>query len=278
MRQLETERDADAVLQRYDRLANAPWSPFREHIHHGYWVETDDLLIAQTKLVEKLAHFVEIPRGTHVLDIGCGTGGADRWLAQNLGCSVLGISISPVEIKIATEKAQAAGLEKLLEFHVMDANQLDLPAASFDAVWVLETSEHLSGKKCFFEKCARVLKPGGRLALAMCLAAENPTPRQSRLLVTARKVLLTEPLATLSEYVTAVRAAAFEQIKTEEITSQVAETWSRISDLLRKQDRPSLSDARMRRAIVNLLAAMRAAYAAEAMRYSILSARRSTIK
>jgi len=85
---------------------------------------------------------------------------------------------------------------------------------------------------------------------------------------------LTEPLATLPEYVTAVRAAAFEQIKTEEITSQVAETWSRISDLQRKQDRPSLRDARMRRAIVNLLAAMRAAYAAEAMRYGILSAKK----
>ena len=62
--------------------------------------------------------------------------------------------------------------------------------------------------------------------------------------------------------------------KTEEITSQVAETWSRISDLQRKQDRPSLRDARMRRAIVNLLAAMRAAYAAEAMRYGILSAKK----
>lgn len=271
----ERRQSNDAVRERYDRLASAPASPFTEHVHHGYWAGASDLLTAQTKLIEKLARFARIPRGARVLDIGCGTGGAARWLAENLGCSVLGISISPVEIAIATGKARAAGAENLIEFCVRDANKMDFLEASFDAVWILETSEHLADKRRFFEGCARVLKSGGRLALAACTATEKPRARQTELLSEVRKVLLTEPLATLPGYTAWISESGFEQIKTEDMTGQVAETWSRISDLLRKQSRSSSGNRGDEREMIKLLAAMRAAYAENAMSYGILSAQKN---
>ncbi|MEO5856466.1 MAG: methyltransferase domain-containing protein [Chthoniobacterales bacterium] len=112
------------MRQRYDRLTQAPAEFFGEHVHHGYWIEARDILAAQRALIAKLADFAGVARAARVLDVGCATGGSARWLAQNLDCSVLGISISEKEIAAATNKARVAGLADRLEFRVMDATQL----------------------------------------------------------------------------------------------------------------------------------------------------------
>lgn len=82
----------------------------------------------------------------------------------------------------------------------MNASYLDLPASGFDAVWVVETSEHLKDKRQFMETCAPVLKPDGVLALSACVAVEEPTERQSELLAKVCHVLLLPSLATLAQY------------------------------------------------------------------------------
>lgn len=268
----------DDVRQRYDQLAGAPGSPFAEHIHHGYWVGTDDLLAAQTKLIEKLAHFAQIPRGAHILDVGCGTGGSASWLAQNLSCSVLGMSISEKEIALARSKARTSESKALLEFRVGDANKMDFPEASFEAVWILETSEHLSDKRRFLGDCARVLKSGGRLALGTCLAPTHPTAQQTERLAEVSRVLLTEPLGALPDYVAWTRANGFDQIETEEITDEVAPTWGHLLERMREERENSLGDKLARRQIIKLLTTMKAAYAARAIDYALLSASRNNSK
>ena len=45
----------------------------------------------------------QIPRGSSVLDIGCGIGGTARYLAKTLDCHVTGITISPTQVKIARD-------------------------------------------------------------------------------------------------------------------------------------------------------------------------------
>lgn len=268
----QRQRSDDAVRERYDRLASASASPFTEHVHHGYWDGAGDPLAAQVRLIEKLVHFASIPRGARVLDIGCGTGGAARWLAENLGCSVLGISISPVEVAAAIEKARGSGVENLIEFHVADANKMDFPEASFDAVWIVETSEHLVDKRRFLENCARVLKPGGRLALATCLAPAHPMPRQIERLAEVGRVLLTEPLNPLPDYIEWTRVSGFSQIMTKEITDQVAPTWSHLLERTSNEHDDSLGEKLARRQVIKLLTTMKAAYADGAIGYGLLSA------
>lgn len=263
---------AKAVRQRYDRLASVPASSFAEHVHHGYWLGAGDLAAAQTKLIEELARFARIPRGARVLDIGCGTGGSARWLVENLSCSVLGISISPVEIANATAKASAAGMHEQVKFRVGDANNLDFPEASFDAVWIVETSEHVSDRRHFFETCARLLASGGRIAIATCVSPAQPTPPQIKRLGTVRRVLLTEPLSTLAEYVDWMRARGFDQIQTKEITDRVAPTWSYLLQELRKERDHSLDDKMAQREMFKLLTTMKTAYADGAIGYALLSA------
>jgi MPBQ/MSBQ methyltransferase len=98
-----------------------------------------------------------------VLDVGCGIGGSARILARDYGLDVLGISISPGQIRRAQELTPA-GLS--CRFAVMDALDLELPDAGFDAVWSVEAGPHMPDKQRYADELLRVLKPGGRLAVA----------------------------------------------------------------------------------------------------------------
>ena len=96
-----------------------------------------------------------------MLDIGCGLGGSALWLADQFDCEVTGITISPVQARMAAAKAKARGLAQLVQFQVQDANEWQPEPARVDMIRVMESGEHFHDKPLFFDRCALALKPGG---------------------------------------------------------------------------------------------------------------------
>jgi 2-polyprenyl-3-methyl-5-hydroxy-6-metoxy-1,4-benzoquinol methylase len=100
-----------------------------------------------------------------ILSIGCGNGELERHLAM-MGvfrhCEAM--DISPGSIATARAQAAAAGLTNI-DYRVTDANLLELPAASYDAVWFNSSLHHIAEleRACF--EVARSLRPGGWLFL-----------------------------------------------------------------------------------------------------------------
>jgi tocopherol O-methyltransferase len=107
----------------YDRLSFLYRLFWGEHLHHGYWDADQSAAQAQVRLMERLAEQARVPRGARVLDIGCGLGGSAFWLAYQFDCNVIGMTISPVQARMANKKAKARGLRDRVQFHVKDANQ-----------------------------------------------------------------------------------------------------------------------------------------------------------
>ena len=105
-----------------------------------------------------------IAPGERVLDIGCCIGRQACDLAGTFGASVLGITTSASGVAAATALASNKNLDGV-RFEQRDGMDNGLPDASFDVVWVLESSHLMRDRAALLAECARVLAPGGRLVL-----------------------------------------------------------------------------------------------------------------
>ncbi|MGF1480464.1 MAG: methyltransferase domain-containing protein [Cyanophyceae cyanobacterium] len=164
-------QSADSVANSYDQwtedgILEYYWG---EHIHLGHYgspPQRKDFLVAKVDFVHEMVKWGELhhlPRGTALLDVGCGIGGSSRILAQDYGFAVTGVTISPQQVKRAQELTPD---EVNASFLVNDAMQLSFPDASFDVVWSVEAGPHMPNKAVFAQELMRVLKPGGVLVVA----------------------------------------------------------------------------------------------------------------
>ena len=264
------------IRDHYDRLSALYSALWGDHIHHGYWEGGESPAAAQTKLVARLAERAGVPRGARVLDIGCGLGGSALWLARHLGCSVTGVTISPAQVLLATERARQEGLTEQVRFLALDANHLDLPPESFDVVWVIECSEHLADKARFLASSARLLQGGGKLALCAWLATDPCPPDNARLVAAVCRGMLCPSLASRNDYTRWMEAAHLEEIEAEDITDRVARTWTHCMAIVERPEIKvvlSFADAGTR-AFVQAFAAIHRAYAVGAMAYGMFTARK----
>jgi len=111
-----------------------------------------------------------------ILDVGCGIGGSSRWMAKCFpDAEVLGITLSPAQVKRATELAKEQGLTNV-KFQVTDALNTKFEDDTYDLVWGCESGEHMPDKKKYIEEMTRVLKPGGNWVMATWCEREPQPP------------------------------------------------------------------------------------------------------
>lgn len=118
----------------------------------------------------ELARDLGIDRDMQVLDVGCGLGGATRYLANEFGCRVTGLDLSADYCRVAANLSQSLGLDSLVTYRQGDATSLPFPDCSFDIVWTQHASMNIPDKAKLYHELWRVLKPRGRLAMYDILA------------------------------------------------------------------------------------------------------------
>lgn len=104
--------------------------------------------------------------GVQLLDVACGPGYVAA-AASRRGCSVLGIDFSQAMVELASQQNPES------EFRFGDAEALDLPADSTDAVVMNFGMLHLAQPERAIAEAFRVLSPGGRYAFTVWDAPER---------------------------------------------------------------------------------------------------------
>jgi 2-polyprenyl-3-methyl-5-hydroxy-6-metoxy-1,4-benzoquinol methylase len=96
---------------------------------------------------------------SRVIDVGCGAG----WFSEALagaGFSVVGVEVAQEPVRRA--RARVADVE----FLVVAEGELPFAAGSFDGAWLGEVLEHVQDGLGLLSEVARVIGPGGRLAVS----------------------------------------------------------------------------------------------------------------
>ncbi|MGK7870428.1 class I SAM-dependent methyltransferase [Falsiroseomonas sp. E2-1-a20] len=114
---------------------------------------------------DTLAELAGIGPGQLVLDAGSGVGGPARRLASRFGARVTGVELSETLHRTAIDLTRLVGLEE--KVRLLQGSILSLPFddASFDAVILQHVAMQISEKGRLFSELARVIRPGGCLAL-----------------------------------------------------------------------------------------------------------------
>jgi cyclopropane-fatty-acyl-phospholipid synthase len=114
--------------------------------------------------LERLCDKLDLQASDHVVEIGTGWGGFALHAAATRGCRVTTTTISREQREYALARVRAEGLEHLVA--VLGDDYRDL-RGSYDKLVSIEMIEAVGWKDfgTFFERCARLLRPDGVMAL-----------------------------------------------------------------------------------------------------------------
>ncbi len=109
---------------------------------------------------------IGIRPGEQVLDVGCGPGSLDRWLARHTqGANpITAVDVNGYFLREAAAIAEAEGLSDIISFGPGNAEDLPFPDNSFDVVMSHTVMEECDADLMLAE-LIRVAKPGGRVAV-----------------------------------------------------------------------------------------------------------------
>ncbi|MGN6170098.1 MAG: class I SAM-dependent methyltransferase [Solirubrobacteraceae bacterium] len=240
------------------------------------WLLGDELHPGGEATTRRALELIAVEPGERLLDIASGKGDSARLAARERGCVVTGIDYGEAAVIDATREGDAAGIGDRIAFRVGDAEALPVEDQTFDAVLCECSLCTFPDKPRALAEMRRVLRPGGRLAIADVIADHDRLPAS-----------LSGPLATAAcvgsalgceELQRLLASSGFHVLAIESCTREAGEMAERVHDRLRGArivgaDRIVVSALAIEEAIAMAVAA-REAIANGSLDYAIFAAAR----
>lgn len=136
----------------------------------------DEFHVGGRQATIDLAERMDLRPGLHLLDIGCGIGGASRYFAAERCCRVTGLDLTDEYCRVATRLAALVGLSDRVWY--CQGSALDLPFSNeaFDGAYMLHVGMNVADKPALLAQVRRVLKKGAVFGLYEILQGPSGEP------------------------------------------------------------------------------------------------------
>ena len=128
----------------------------QEFAHIGFLTETE---------ARRMLELLDLSNGDTLVDLACGAGGPGLWAAQQTGAALIGVDPAPSGLEVARARAADVGLDHRAQFQQGTFAHTTLDDSIADAVMSIEAFQYAPDNRAAFVEVARVLKPGGRVAI-----------------------------------------------------------------------------------------------------------------
>ena len=146
----------------FNRAAQSDWihAVFAEELPD----EVDPFSFITLSGLEDIVAWLNIPRGSLLVDLACGRGGPGLWLARRTGAELIGVDFSTVGIDHAQQRAKDLAHDVTTRYFVADAASTGLPDGGADGLVCLDAIQLMAHRVDVMREVERVLKPGARAA------------------------------------------------------------------------------------------------------------------
>ena len=132
----------------------------------------DEFHVGGVAATESLLSQLSIASTDKVLDIGCGIGGAARWVATNYtGATIVGVDLTPEYVETGNALNQMCGGACAENIQLIEGSATELASCltatgnTFDKAFMLHVGMNIADKQKLMADIAVQLKVGGQLAV-----------------------------------------------------------------------------------------------------------------
>jgi ubiquinone/menaquinone biosynthesis C-methylase UbiE len=143
---------------RVGALRRAVWGP-------GVTSREQAFNFVNDRITQTLEEMSQGKRLLNVFDLGCGVGASLCYIATRVPLRGTGITLSPLQARLATTRIKAVGLTNHVSCVVGDFCAIPTGIASADAAYAIEAFNYSPTAAHFFREAARLIKPGGFLVI-----------------------------------------------------------------------------------------------------------------
>lgn len=158
---------------------------------------------------EALLHLLPLTEDSHVLDIGCGTGGTARFAAASYGCKVTGVDLSANYVEVGKTVSHWLGLTSQVHLECRCVLDSGLEDGAMDGAWMFHAGMNIADKHSLFGEVYRILKPGSAFLIYDVMRPADADAALPFPLPWASCDEISH-LETLDTYVAGLEAAGFE--------------------------------------------------------------------
>ena len=150
----------DAIRAGLDRLGRSPGTVGIDDLG-----PVDEFHIGGRAASESFLGQLDLKPDDHVLDAGCGLGGAARLVAQRYGSRVTGIDLTPEYVETGRTLCAWVGVADRVTLEHGSVLAMPFPDGGFDKAYMMHVGMNIADKEALIAELTRVLKPGGRLGI-----------------------------------------------------------------------------------------------------------------